>query len=240
MQGIYQRVSKNVVVIPNGVPAAWYFDTLDLHRPAGQNGKPARPVILWRGSPGHGEALRQYGDAILRCAQQNPDWVWAFKGFDPHWIRTKLPRFNQAQFPWEPIPDTFLNQTSIGAAINLVCLNDDAFDRGRSPTAWLEGVAAGSITVAPDFGHCKVPGCLNYTAAIEESFESTLMRALRMPPAQRAKMAGEAADEIRTRYTWEALAPRYRALLQKLIREKVKLSLDAISFDIPPDQPQPR
>lgn len=118
-------------------------------------------VILWRGTPSHQEDLLHYAPDIIKFKQENPDWTFCFFGFNP-WFLKKHMKFEVIPF-CDDLNSYFQIIQEIQPKIQMVTLQNTAFNRAKSNIAWIEGTFAGAVTLAPaDMDEWNRPGIIPY------------------------------------------------------------------------------
>lgn len=123
-----------------------------------------KPIINWRGSETHRMDILSVAQQIVSISKQYPDWSWVFMG-NNLWYITEIIKGKVAEIPEKPILDYFEIMANMGAAIQIVPLIDNRFNRAKSAIAFYEGTYGGMVTIAPDFPEFNEPGCLCYKDA---------------------------------------------------------------------------
>lgn len=142
---------QHIRVIPNA--CHWPFSSAKRER-----------RVTWRGGHSHDMDVLEYLPAIAELARlpQFSLWKWCFLGEPPWQVREAIPadRFEQ----WADQPHMYMPAFGyLGPWVNIVPLKDTVFNRSKSNLAWIEGTAAGAITLAPDWDEWKRPGVVNYS-----------------------------------------------------------------------------
>jgi len=135
---------------------------------------PRERVITWRGSPSHAEDIESVLPAIASVAAmpQFSLWKWVFFGFErPDWRLAKAfpnPAKQLDFVPWLG-PYEFVNEWGARAPyLHLSPIVDNAFNRAKTPLAWLEASAIGAACIGPalpEWNACK--GLLRYQTPAE-------------------------------------------------------------------------
>jgi hypothetical protein len=142
---------------------------------------PRERVVTWRGSPSHAEDIESVLPQISHVARmpQFSKWRWVFLGFDEvDWrIARAFPNAKeQLEFvPWLPPYDFMNTWGGFAPYLHLAPLVDSAFNRGKTPLAWLEATAIGAATIGPalaEWNGCD--GLIRYNTA--EEFGDILKR----------------------------------------------------------------
>ena len=189
------------VVIPNAIDLAWY-GSIRLQESRRQN-PDGKTRVLWRGSASSIENLRYYSKAIIEAAYVYPDVQWIFQGTEPHFLIKDIPLGQARHIPWSTVPQCFLQTVAVEPDILMVPTTaDSAFNKCRSNTGWMEGVAAGAVVVAPDWRHWRKPGTFSYIPGPPDtsSFESALMLAIESSAEKRSCMVEEAREVLAACY----------------------------------------
>lgn len=127
-----------------------------------------RKLVAWRGSCTHDDDLWCFAKEIRASVSAHTDWTWAFVG-DPFWLLIddlkRIPNTRDTTVIQIPSMDpieyfSFMRETA--PALIIVPLRDCEFNRAKSNIAWLEGIHAGAVTLAPDWPEWRRPGVINY------------------------------------------------------------------------------
>lgn len=149
-----QPLNRNITVIPNA-----FNDYLLQERQILP--KERRKLIMWRGSPTHQQDLSDLGEQIVDAVNSNPSWTFQFQGEVPWFLSERLGN-NAIMAPsLDPI-EYFSMIRTVQPRAMMVPLADHVFNRSKSNIAWLEGVYAGGLAIAPDTEEWRRPGALNY------------------------------------------------------------------------------
>lgn len=167
---------NKVVLVPNA-----YDEEFCWYRKA-----PAKPnqnkLITWRGSDTHDKDLLSVTNGIRGAFSRHLDWTMNFIG-SPFWGTIEelqsIPGIKDTSVvETESVdPVQFWRMLWITApALIMAPLWDCPFNRAKSNIAWIEGLHAGAITLAPDWEEWRRPGVLNYTSPkdFEEKLESIM------------------------------------------------------------------
>jgi hypothetical protein len=164
-----QLDANKIRVVPNA-----------LHWPL-RHGPRTRRVV-WRGGKSHDADLMAFLPAIKEVARmpQFSQWEWHFMGEMSAYVQSAIVaaipaenlRIGFGDFPHQYI-----------AALGLLCpwlvmvpLEDNTFNRCKSPLAWIEASASGATCLAPDWASWNLPGALKYAG--REDFAEQLRLAL--------------------------------------------------------------
>ncbi len=150
-------LNKDIRVIPN----SWAISRL----PERQN-LPRNKLILWRGSKTHARDVASVGQEILELSHANQDWTWHFIGGEMDqfwWLHDQMPKDRCIlSSPLDIIEYLGLIQT-IAPAITISPLLPTRFNLSKSNIAWMEGIYAGAVHVAPQIPEfTNKPGCVTY------------------------------------------------------------------------------
>lgn len=163
-------LNQRVYVVPNAL-----LDCLESKK-AVRNDK---PLIAWRGSNTHQRDLAAYAAPMIDFAKERPKTTFNFIGWNP-WFVTDSMQANQAIVaPAMEIGEYFDYLTRVAPYAMVVPLDKSMFNLCKSNIAWIEGVLAGAVAIAPDWAEWRRPGVLTYTD--EASFKSCLEFAIDHP-----------------------------------------------------------
>jgi hypothetical protein len=155
LQKVFQKYNKNVIIIPN----AWNNYNFPL-----QENFSNKKIINWRGSATHRNDLLEYKDALLASAEARKDWKWSFIGKE-HWMISDFIDDNQKMtFDEMDIIQYFNLMVNLNPGIQIVPLKINEFNKSKSNIAWLEGTAAGAVTLAPIMEQWERPGIVNFSS----------------------------------------------------------------------------
>ena len=177
-------VNPDIRVIPNvWDPSLVAKDSKRLlrHNPRGG--------FMWRGSSTHQQDLYDVQPQIMRAMQEIP-WGWTFCGMRPWFIFSAAKTVGGVPVYQEPLDiiQYFRWLSDVKPDCMVVPLHDDSFNRSKSNIAYLEGIAAGAITVAPDFEEWRRPGIINYKASDPDTIYDALALAHELSPQKREEM----------------------------------------------------
>jgi hypothetical protein len=148
--------NPNTFIIPNAFPKEFYSKftvnprTDDTVR------------ICWRGSDSQVMNLRMLSPTIIQTIEKYPNVHWVLHaGQSPFYLIESVPADRLTVKPWKAIPDVFVSLMETSPDIGVVCLFDDLFDKGRSPTVAYEMATTNTALVMPHW--YDIPGVLNYT-----------------------------------------------------------------------------
>lgn len=153
-----QKLSEfntNVITVPNA------FDEKSFNRIAPTVPRPK--IINWRGSKTHQRDVFGVALEIIQLAHRYPSWTWNFIGDNLWFLTEKMPRDRTICIAPIDLINYFAFAQKLSPSIQIVPLADSPFNRSKSNIAWMEGVYAGSQTLAPDWEEWRKPGCVNYT-----------------------------------------------------------------------------
>jgi len=158
-----------IAIVPNGFPDHIIDPFAEKH--------PRKNIISWRGSATHSEDLKELHHSIVALSwATEKDWSWAFFG-DIDYKTHELLIDRKARFKIIPTlePIDYLRYIhSVGAAIHVVPLADNVFNRCKSNISWIEGQYAGSICITPKFMDCDDLDAFKYT----DNIHSKLIEAI--------------------------------------------------------------
>ena len=144
---------------------------------------PRNPIVMWRGGHTHQRDLREYTDAILACYEANPTWSFVFMGYNPWWIKERMSPERYRHVPFNPQYAYYMRDLAkVRAAIHIVPLADNKFNRSKSDIAYLEATAAGSVVLGPDWEEWQSPSLVNYKDP--SSFQAKLQELMNTPIEQ--------------------------------------------------------
>lgn len=144
---------------------------------------PRTQRVVWRGGKSHDADLMAFLPAIREVSRlpQFAKWEWHFMGdmsaYVQHAITEAIPAEN-LRIGFGDFPHQYI------AALGLLCpwlvivpLEDNAFNRCKSPLAWIEASASGATTLAPAWPAWDLPGVQRYDG--RESFKTQLLEELK-------------------------------------------------------------
>lgn len=108
-------------------------------------------LVVWRGSDTHTRDLLEVADQIVGVALKNPEWKWAFIGWEPWFITERLPSNSYKVLKYPNAIDFMIGLRQLNPSILIVPLSDNRFNRSKSKIACIEGAWAGAITVSPEW-----------------------------------------------------------------------------------------
>lgn len=173
--------NKNTIIVPNAYPdyLTHYFET-----------KPQEtPSIIWRGSNSHNRDLLLHKDEIQTFMKEQPEIKWHFIGQCPWMILDGLETKNIRYYKTVDCIQLYDLISDINPAIGVVPLENNHFNECKSNIAWLEFLAGGAITVAPNMKEWNRKGIVKYS---QGKLSSALKGALAMPYEERKKAVKEA------------------------------------------------
>ncbi len=145
----YSEFNKNIYVVPNA------FNDLLFTRP---ELKPRTNHIIWRGPEAHIFDLMNFSKEINQVTAEFPEWRFMFAGFSP-WFLSETN--NKGHIPFLDIVPYMKMLSEMAPSCLHVPLHDNAFNRGKSNIAYIEGSYAGAVCVVPAWWN--VPGALSYS-----------------------------------------------------------------------------
>lgn len=122
---------------------------------------PRNPVVMWRGGHSHVRDVAHHEHAFMEAYERFPDYSFVFMGWNPWQITEKM---NPMRVRYVPFNVEYINYMAdmkkMRAAIHVVPLADNIFNRCKSRIAHLESTIAGSVCLAPAWeewagGHCE-------------------------------------------------------------------------------------
>ena len=110
-------------------------------------------IVLWRGGNSHMRDLYLFKDAYMQVIQANPDFRFVFWCEEiPAWLSEFSLGVDNVEFKDYVSAYSYLNHLSImEPSLLLVPLENIEFNHAKSSCAKIEAVAAGALTLAPDF-----------------------------------------------------------------------------------------
>lgn len=207
LQRIFSKYNQNTILIPNG----WNNYNFPL-----QENFSNKKIINWRGSATHRNDLLEYKDALLQSAENRKDWKWSFIGKE-HWmISDFISEEQRLVFDEMDIIQYFNLMESLNPAIQIVPLKTNTFNDSKSNIAWIEGTAAGAVTVAPEMEQWKRPGIVNFSS-LEELQQK--ISELQTNDKYRRAMWKQSKTFIEENLLLSNLNKKRMELLQKLVPE---------------------
>lgn len=166
LKNVFSPYSTRVEVIPNGFP-------MELLSTLGPITEGTHKFVSWRGSKSHRRNIREYAKQIEKTANNNPDWVFKFFGFNPEFFDEKL---NYNHYDIVELFESFDRLKRFNSKIHIVTLYDRPFNKSKSNICWIEATISGSVVLAPDWEEWRMPGIVNYTT--KEDFADKLQAML--------------------------------------------------------------
>lgn len=162
---VYGEFNPNIHVIENAYNNFAF--------PESMSDEPRDKIVLWRGSDAHRLDLLTYAGEIIEVASQHPDWKFVFMGSVPwqvgeHINVTYIPPMEIFRYM------KFIRESS-RAAVHMVPLADNLFNRGKSNIAWIEAASAGSAVLAPNFPSWEKPGITCYDSRTDFAQQLTTL-----------------------------------------------------------------
>ncbi len=149
---------------------------------------------MWRGSHTHDEDMRTHMGAMLDVYKKYPDWKWYFVGKNPYWITNKMDSDRCFYTPFVNNARQYVEfLQSKRAAIHIVPLVDNTFNRSKSRVSHIEATLAGSACLTPNWQEWE--GGRAYRYRDTETFHSELVRMVESP-------LEELAEVNKDSFTW--------------------------------------
>ena len=124
---------------------------------------PMNPCVMWRGGHTHQRDLMAHTDSIMEAYKKFPSWSFVFMGYDPWWIRERMAPERCRYVPFNPQYVYYMRDLiKMRAAIHIVPLADNQFNKSKSDIAYLEASCAGSAVLAPNWEEWRNPGATLY------------------------------------------------------------------------------
>lgn len=141
LRSAYAHLSEKILVCRNA-----YNDALISGFRKPKNNK----IICWRGTNTHERDVRHFAPEIIKVMKENPDWTFACLGNNWWFLSEEL----EGQYVFQAtssVVQFFAMLYEVGAAIQIVPLFDNAFNKSKSNIAWQEATIVGSACVLPTF-----------------------------------------------------------------------------------------
>ena len=205
-QGFKMKVAKpdEVHVIPN----AWNTRVFPFAKPSESS------TIMWRGGHSHLGDMLEFAPEFRKVVRALPLWHYEVMGEGAWPFEQIIPAGKLQKFGWLPTPLYLRAITGRNPAVIIVPLEQTSFNRAKSNIAWLEGAAAGAITVAPDWPEWQRPGVVHYRSSSD--FADAVKRACAMSRKQRAELVIEAQAHITNQLSLQVQNKRRLELIKKL------------------------
>lgn len=205
--------NQNVHVVANGLD-------MKILNPL-SNDIPRNPIVMWRGGHSHDRDLRTHADAILSAYEKNPDWSFCFMGWNPWYITEKMQanRVRYIPFSGEYVP-YMKNLQKMRAAIHIVPLADNTFNRCKSRIAHLESAFAGSVCLAPAWKEWEGGECVHYEGV--QDFENQLLNLMAAPLNKLGEQANRSWSWVTANRTLHYSNVKRRELFKKYLGMKEK------------------
>ncbi|MDP9065484.1 MAG: glycosyltransferase family 4 protein, partial [Pseudomonadota bacterium] len=195
--------ADDVVILPTSIDVGRYRPTTA--RPADP------PTVAWIGSPENLIYLEMLRPALVRLRVRHPSLR----------LRVICSRFPQwPEFAVEPVPWSSASEADAlaGAHVGVMPLTDDEWSRGKCAFKLLQYMAAALPCVASPVGantEAVIDGVTGFHARSTEEWEDRLGRLLDSAPL-RASCGANGLQHVSSRYSLEAYAASYAALLGRL------------------------
>jgi hypothetical protein len=136
---VLSRYNKKTAIIPNALD-----DYLLPPRPQ----KPRRKIVSWRGAHGHDMDLWEHKDAIVETMRAHRDWKLYMFGHPPYFMQRLLPEqfVHVRAMEYMDYMDALYDAA---AAVHIVPLEDNEFNRCKSNISEMEASWAGSSVCYP-------------------------------------------------------------------------------------------
>lgn len=201
---------KKIIVVPNAYDEGFVKYRQFLKKQPHQN-----KLITWRGSNTHDQDLWEFTPALKNAFSKHLDWTLNFIG-EAFWMTIeelgKIPNIKPTNIvETESVdPAQYWKMLYLTApALIIVPLHDCPFNRAKSNIAWIEGLHAGAVTLAPNWPEWRRPGVINYDN--QEDFEQKLDSFMR----------GEINGENLYQDGWKYLKENLTLKKVNLIRERI-------------------
>lgn len=136
--------------------------------------KKREKIIVWRGSETHQKDLMNHAEEIIRTAKENPDWHFCFLGYNPWFITDHIKSSQCTVSRALSINEYHDFIKNLPAAILIVPLDDNKFNRCKSNIAWIEATYMGAAALCPDWPEWRNPGAWTYEPNVPGSFYKCL------------------------------------------------------------------
>lgn len=164
----YSKFNKNIHVIENAHNDYQY--PFEFVKDGHYN------TVNWRGSATHRNDLLSVSEQLWGVSERQKDWSFMFIGQNPWYITEKMTNAYNIKECDITTYNKFIKD--LKAAVQIVPLLDNKFNRAKSNIGWLEGTYAGSCTVCPSIPEFEKPGCINYSEE-KENFGYLLEKAMK-------------------------------------------------------------
>lgn len=184
----FRKVNRNVVIVPNA-----YRSDLFTYRT--ENPKPRKPVFMWRGSDTHDGDLHSVLPAFSKLKGKVH-----FLG-SPSWqvLNTMKPEAYQQH----GAQDNLLFQrfiVDLAPKVVICPLDKIFFNHCKSNIAYIEGLHAGALIVAPNIAEWKRPGVITYEINNSDSFLEATTQAIEMNDESHAAEVKQAYEHMKSLY----------------------------------------
>lgn len=182
------------------------------------------PVFGYMGTGGHSADLAMILPAIMNVMTKIPDAQ--FELFGTIDMPEALARFGRRVRHLPPVADymQFLPYLrSLGWWIGLAPLEDNAFNRCKADTKWVEYTTAGFATVASDLPVYH-RACADGTGLLAQTVEDwqAAIEGLLVDPARRRTQVVKAQDKLRTSYSHARLRDQVLSVFAAAARHHVR------------------
>ena len=184
--------------------------------------KQRKKVVLWRGSETHQRDLLRRAEDIISVANNNPDWVFVFVGYNPWFITDHLRKEQCIVSSSLDIVEYHSFLRNAQPAIMMVPLENHLFNECKSDIAYLEATWCGALTLCPGFSEWRRPGAVNYHG--ELSFKDLLCDMMKF--FETNPEAFDAQHKLAANYVYSERNLHNQATAQrlKIVREVMKCS----------------
>jgi hypothetical protein len=208
LRSAYSSLSEKILVCRNA-----YNDTLitSFREPKKQK------IICWRGTNTHERDVRHFATEIISIMKENPDWKFACLGANWWFLSEELNEQYMFQATTSVI-QFFSMLYDVGAAIQIVPLFDNEFNKSKSNIAWQEASIAGSACVVPTFKEWEECDGAKYTGVT--GFGESI-RYLINNPNHRDQMVAQSRKMLDEQFKLSHVNKKRIAGLEALIGKKI-------------------
>jgi len=213
---IYSRFTKvQPVVIPNALDD----DLINIDEAP----KETKPTVFWRGSNSHVKDWASVASGFLGVAAKHPEFKYGFMGYQP-WniiepLAHSLSPDHIISIGGCDIMRYFAIIRELAPKFMVVPLQPGSFNYAKSNIAWLEGMYAGAVVVAPGWPEWARPGVRSYNAPegqdLNPFFADTLEKTLSMPEDERSKVRDQGWNFVKANLLLSKVNYSRRAILEK-------------------------
>lgn len=142
----FGRYNDHVIVIPNAVDDYLFPHPVEFSD---------NSIAIWRGGDTHMKDLYVHRDDINKMMDTYHEMQFEFIGYDAPFI--DMPG-NKIFTPPMELLDYLRYIMSLNPSYNIVALENNDFNLGKSHIGWLESHWAGALSVVPNYGTAKESG----------------------------------------------------------------------------------